>query len=296
MIAFDGVGRVNKPADFLGILKIAAQVGPVLLPGTDHDRVFLVPFCSKVFKFHFCLFKRLRLVYKLQVGKELLLVLARDILERVPNLVHYAKLHIRFGEHGVYCVREALQAVDAGDKDVLDSAILEVGKHTEPEVRPLTLRDVRSKKILAPVAINAENVVDGTGHDSAFLVLHLVMDGVEPDDRIDVFEAAVAPGLDFRPDLVRDVAYGFCGDGAAVVFLDKAADVTGALPCGVQADNLVGQAFCENCFALLELFLGLGHYRVKSSFVIVTILSLHYSKVWGYWGWIVTQFSLQTLV
>ena len=41
--------------------------------------------------------------------------------------MHYAKLHIRFGEHGVYRVREALQAVDAGDKDVLDSAILEVG-------------------------------------------------------------------------------------------------------------------------------------------------------------------------
>lgn len=85
MVTLDGVGRVNKPADILGILKVAAQVGPVLLPGTDHNRVFFVPLRSKAFEFHYSLFKGLRLVYELQVGKERLLVLARDILERVPK-------------------------------------------------------------------------------------------------------------------------------------------------------------------------------------------------------------------
>ena len=107
MIAFDGVGRVNKLADFLGILKITTQVRPVFLPGTNDYRIFLVPFRGKIFKFHFSLFKRLRLVYKYQVGEELLLVFACDILERVPNLVYYAKLNVRFGEHRAYRVREA---------------------------------------------------------------------------------------------------------------------------------------------------------------------------------------------
>ena len=114
------------------------------------------------------------------------------------------------------------------------------------------MRDVHSQKILEPVAVNAENVVDGAGHDSALLVLHLVVDGVEPDDRIDILETAVAPGLDFRPDLVRNVAYGFRRDGASVVFLDEAADVPGTLALGIQADNLVGQAFRRDGFALLD--------------------------------------------
>ena len=192
MVTLDGVGRVNKPADILGILKMAAQVGSVLLPGTDHNRIFFIPLRSKAFEFHYSLFKGLCLVYELQVGKELLLVLARDILERVSNLVHYAQLHVRLWEHGVYRVREAFQAVDARDQYVLDAAVLEVGKHAEPEVSPLALRDVHSQKILEPVAVNAENVVDGAGHDSALRVLHLVVDGVEPDDRIDILETAVA--------------------------------------------------------------------------------------------------------
>ena len=41
---------------------------------------------------------------------------------------------------------------------------------------------------------------------------------------------------------------------------------------------------CSLAFVITEL---------SSSFVIVTILSLHYSKILCYWGWIVTQFSLQ---
>ena len=41
---------------------------------------------------------------------------------------------------------------------------------------------------------------------------------------------------------------------------------------------------CSLVFAITEF---------SSSFVIVTILSLHYSKVLGYWLWIVTRFILQ---
>ncbi|MBQ9226866.1 MAG: hypothetical protein IJ177_11910, partial [Fibrobacter sp.] len=43
----------------------------------------------------------------------------------------------------------------------------------------------------------------------------------------------------------------------------------------------------------LNCSLALAITESSSSLVIVTILSLHYSKVLGYWGWIVTQFSLQ---
>lgn len=254
VIAFDAVGHINKPADFPCILKIATRVGPVFPPGANYYRIFSVPFHGKVLRFRFRLLESRRPVYKLQVGKELFPVLACDILERVADLVYDAELYIRIGEHGVYRFGESLQAVDAGDKDVLDSAVLEVGKHSEPEVRALALGHVHSEQVLEPVAVHAEDIVDGPRHGGPFLVLHLVMDCIQPDDRIHVFEAAVAPGLDFRPDLVRDAADGFRGDGASVVFLDELGDVAGALPCGVQADNLVGKAFRKDGFALLDDF------------------------------------------
>ena len=85
------------------------------------------------------------------------------------------------------------------------------------------------------------------------------MDGIEPNDRIDVFETAVAPSLNLGLYLVRDMAYGFCKDGTVVIFLDKAADVPGTLALGIQADNLVGQAFRKDGFALLN------HFRFKGT-------------------------------
>lgn len=77
---------------------------------------------------------------------------------------------------------------------------------------------------------------------------------VVPDNWIDVFEASVASELDLWLDLVRDVAYCFRGDGAFVLFLDELAYVTGTLPCSVQVDNLVGQAFSKDGFVFLDNF------------------------------------------
>lgn len=57
VVALDGVDCVDKPAEVFGVLKIAAQVGPVFMPGTDDHRVLLVSFCGEVFKVPFRLFR-----------------------------------------------------------------------------------------------------------------------------------------------------------------------------------------------------------------------------------------------
>lgn len=72
------------------------------------------------------------------------------------------------------------------------------------------------------------------------------MDGVKPDDWVNIFETAAAPGLDLGPYAVRDVADSFCRHGASVVVLDELADVTGALAGRIEADDLVRESFVLN--------------------------------------------------
>lgn len=74
------------------------------------------------------------------------------------------------------------------------------------------------------------------------------------------------PGLDFRPYLVRDVAYGFRRDGTAVVFLDETDDVPGTLALCVKTGNLIRQAFRKYCLAFLDHFGFKGTVSVSRGF------------------------------
>ena len=41
--ALNGVGGIDQPPDFLKILEISAEIGPVIPPGTGNLGIFLVP-------------------------------------------------------------------------------------------------------------------------------------------------------------------------------------------------------------------------------------------------------------
>ncbi len=119
MIPFDRIGRVDQFVYLRCVLKIAAQILPVIPPGTDDDWIFLAPFGVEIGQLRFSLFQCCSLVDRLQVCKELLLVLAGDVLERVAYLVDYAELRISLREHCVYGVKKALEPIDTGDEYVL---------------------------------------------------------------------------------------------------------------------------------------------------------------------------------
>jgi hypothetical protein len=53
--------------------------------------------------------------------------------------MHDAGLHPRLWERGLDRFGEAFEAVDAGDQDVLDAALLEIGQDLQPELRALGL-------------------------------------------------------------------------------------------------------------------------------------------------------------
>lgn len=45
--ALNGVGDINQPPDFMGILEISAEVGPIIPPGAGNLGIFLAPALSK---------------------------------------------------------------------------------------------------------------------------------------------------------------------------------------------------------------------------------------------------------
>jgi hypothetical protein len=55
-VTIDRIGRVDQFAYLRRVLKTAAQILPVIPPGTDDDRIFLAPFGVKIRELGFRLF------------------------------------------------------------------------------------------------------------------------------------------------------------------------------------------------------------------------------------------------
>ena len=98
---------------------------------------------------------------------------------------------------------EALQAIDDGDQDVLDAAVLQLVHDPQPELGALGLLDPEAEDLLGAVGQDAERDVDRLVADDA-LVADLDPDGVEEDQRIDRLERPVLPFGDLLQDGVGD--------------------------------------------------------------------------------------------
>ncbi len=102
----------------------------------------------------------------------------------MADQVHDAGLDDRLGEDGVDRLGEALQAVDDGDQDVGDAAVLQFVHDAEPELGALGLLDPDAENLVRAVRQDAERDVDGlVAHE--VIVSDLDPDGVEEDQRVD---------------------------------------------------------------------------------------------------------------
>ena len=82
------------------------------------------------------LFKRGRLVDRLQVGHKRLAVFPGNIAQAVSYLVNDAALDLGLRKDRLNRLLEPDQAIDAGDEDILNAANLQVINHAQPEVGP----------------------------------------------------------------------------------------------------------------------------------------------------------------
>jgi site-specific DNA recombinase len=110
-----------------------------------------------------------------------------------------AGLDLGLREHGGDRVGEAFQAIHDRDEDVVDTTILQLGHHPQPELRPLGLLDPQPQDLLAAVGANAEGKVDRLVADRA-LVADLHPQRIEEHQGIDCLERPVLP----LGDLVQD--------------------------------------------------------------------------------------------
>ena len=76
-----------------------------------------------------------------EIFAEFFLVLVGDILHRIADLMHNALLHVCMGKYRMDGIREASQAVNRGDENILDSAVFDFSEHAEPELCTLVFPD-----------------------------------------------------------------------------------------------------------------------------------------------------------
>ena len=134
-----------------------------------------------------------------------------------------------------YRIWKALESVNTGNEDILDSSVLEIRKHTEPEVDSLALGYVHAQKLFPSFGIEGQHIIDGSGHRPILLVHYLVMYRIKPYNWIHPVQRSVFPALYFRKDTVRYAAYGLCWYAVAELLLQDVAYLSCAVADGVQA-------------------------------------------------------------
>jgi hypothetical protein len=118
-----------------------------------------------------------------QPGGDGLAVTVGDEPHRRPNQMHHTCLHDRVRPGGLDRLREAGQAVAAGDQHISDAPVGELGAHPGPELGALAGLDPDAEDMLDPVAVDADRDVGGLVPDGVG-VLHQHLQRVKIQDRI----------------------------------------------------------------------------------------------------------------
>lgn len=139
----------------------------------------------------------------LSAGITVLRSFQRHELERMADEMHDASLNDGLGKDGVDRLGKALQAVDDGDQDVGDAAVLQFVHDTQPELGAFRLLDPDAQNLPGAVGQDAERDVDGLVANKP-LVPNLDPDGIEKDQRIERVKRSVLPLADLVQNRISD--------------------------------------------------------------------------------------------
>ena len=152
-------------------------------------------------------------------------------------------------ERGADGVLEPVQAVAAGDQDVADAAVAQVGGHAGPEPGPFPggrgiqrrFGQPDAQHVLFPVGVDAGREVGGLAlHD--VVVADLDHDRVQEDDGVNRIERPALPGPDLLQHGIGDAGDGLVRELGAIHLLKVMQDVADAHPVRIKADDHVVQA------------------------------------------------------
>ena len=163
----DRVGRVDDLAQVLGQRQKRDDVLPAGPPTVGDHRVAGAPFLVEALELCERGFGVGGAVDRPQVLGQRPAVLVADVAHRGSDLVNDAGLHPGLGEDGLDRVREPGEAVDAGDQDVLDAALVEVVEDGQPELRALVVLPPDPQGFAVAVASDSDGQIASAGADGA---------------------------------------------------------------------------------------------------------------------------------
>lgn len=200
---FNSVGGVDGFTDILRVLEVHRQIVPAVAPGAYDDGVLFAPLGVQVVQRDLCGAFGGGPIDSLQIVHERFLVFGADVLHGVADLVNDALLHLGVWINGFNGLREAGQAIDTGNQDVFDAAVLQVGEHAEPVVSAFGVRQVQPDQLLFAFDVQGQNGINRFA-DVAAILAYFIVNGIEPDDRINRVQIALPPALQLRQQLVGD--------------------------------------------------------------------------------------------
>src|SRR4051794_38956442 len=233
---FYRVRGVHDFAEFGWVVQERDELGPGPAPHVDHAGVLAAPFGVEVLQGDLGSLDARRGVDRLHRLRDLLAVLIGHKPHRVTDHVHDAGLHDGFGKDAGDGVGEPGEAVAAGDQDVAQAAVAQLGEHGVPELRALGLGDPAAQGVLTAVDVDADDQVGGLDRHCA-LVSDLDPDPVDVDDRVHLVDRTVAPDLDFVGHHIGNVRHHFPGRCHAVHLEQVRFDVAGGHSAGVAGQH-----------------------------------------------------------
>ena len=114
-----------------------------------------------------------------------------------------ALLHLGVRINGFNGFREAAQAINIGNQDVFDTTVLQVGEHAEPVMSAFGVRQVEPDQLFFSFDVQGQNCVNRFA-DVAAIFAYFVVNGIEPDDRVDRVQIALSPALQLWQQFVGD--------------------------------------------------------------------------------------------
>lgn len=238
----DGVGGVDDLAHVRGVGEERNDFFPVPAPAGRDRWIFLAPRTGVEG------IERVtgglgvgRAVDVPQLGGERLAVLPARVVEAGADQVHDAGLNLGAREDGRDRLREALQAINHRDQDVVDAAVFKLRHDLEPELRPFGLFDPDTEDVLRPVGQDGKRQIDRFVLDGAFIA-DFDAQGIEEDHRVERLQRTHLPLAHFLDHRVGHGGNKVGRDLHAIYFLEIALDLAHAHAAGVHGDDFVVEA------------------------------------------------------
>lgn len=241
---FDSVGRVDRTPEALGICEKRAQVRPVVPPCGHGLGIALPPGAFEMFErqqgvlFGQCLADRREIRLKRTA------VVPDHVLEASTDRVNNTFLHLGMREHALARFREAGQAIDAGDEDVADTAVLQVGQHPLPKPRAFRIAGPQTQAVLFALQRHAEDRIHRRVLYPA-VTPYFQMNGVEEHEHVLRIKRSVLPFLHAGQHTIGDLRNHRRRNRWIVQLRELLADVAGRHAHRVEGQHLIFPA-CED--------------------------------------------------